>query len=345
LPPTNGSAGRAGLRRRHVSTGKLEAIETATGARMSSDLKSARETMSPDALRERKYVVITPARNEAAYIESTLRSVIHQTIMPAQWVIVDDGSADQTGIILDRYADNFPWISILHREDRGFCDEYVGTIATILAGYPSVVVPDWEFLAFLDADIELAPTYFERCLAEFRGDLRLGIGGGELLELSNGVWKVRRQPKGHVRGATKIYRRACWDAIDLKPIPGYDTYDEIKAHYLGWDTRSFPTIQAHHLRPLGAAWGSWRDAVKNGHMDYFLGYHPVFMAAKCLRRLLVQPYLIDSLGHLWGYLRAHLKGRPRIADPVVIAFLRKQQLRKLLFLGTFARWVSDICRV
>jgi biofilm PGA synthesis N-glycosyltransferase PgaC len=280
------------------------------------------------------YVIITPARNEAAIIERTLRSVIHQTIRPAQWVIVDDGSTDQTGVILDRYATEFPWISVLHRQDRGFCDEYVGTIATILAGYPSVVVPDWEFLGFLDADIEFAPAYFERCLAEFRSDPQLGIGGGELSELSSGVWKVQHGPRGHVRGATKIYRRTCWDAIGLKPISGYDTYDEIKAHYLGWYTRSFPDIQALHLRPAGAAWGSWRDAVKNGHMDYFLGYHPLFMVAKCLRRLAARPFFINSLGHFWGYLRGYLKRRPQVADPMVIAFLRKQQLRRLLFLKT-----------
>ncbi len=283
------------------------------------------------------YVLITPARNEAAIIERTLQSVIHQTIRPAQWVIVDDGSVDQTGAILDRYASDFPWISVLHRRDRGFCDEYVGTIETILAGYGSITTADWEFMGFLDADIELAPTYFERCLGEFHADPRLGIGGGELSEFSGGVWKVQRGPQDHVRGATKIYRRKCWDAIGLKPISGYDTYDEIKAHYLGWHTRSFPTIQAIHLRPVGASWGSWRDAVKNGHMDYFLGYHPLFMVAKCLRRLVAKPYLINSLGHVWGYLRGYVQRRPRVADPMVIAFLRKQQLRRLLFLSTQPR--------
>jgi glycosyltransferase involved in cell wall biosynthesis len=284
-----------------------------------------------------RYVIITPARDEEKHLEETIRSVIAQTVRPAQWVIVDDGSTDGTAAILDRYAAQFPWISVLHRRDRGFCDEYVGTIETVMAGYRSLSATNWDFLGFLDADIELEPDYFQRCFREFIKDPRLGIGGGVLCELRGGVPKVQPAPADHVRGATKIYRRACWEGIGLTPIPGYDTYDEIKAHYLGWHTHSFPNIQARHLRPPGASWGSWRDAVKNGHMDYFLGYHPLFMLLKCLRRVVVRPYVLGSVGHLWGYSRGYLERRPQVADRAAIAYLRKQQLRRLLFLETFPR--------
>jgi len=284
-----------------------------------------------------RYVIITPARDEEKHLEETIRSVIAQTVRPAQWVIVDDGSTDGTAAILDRYAAEFPWISVLHRRDRGFCDEYVGTIEAIMAGYHSLPATHWEFLAFLDADIKLDADYFERCFGEFRQDPKLGIGGGVLCELSHGVAEVQHAPSYHVRGATKIYRRECWDAIGLTAMPGYDTYDEIKAHYLGWRTRSFLNIQAFHLRPLGASWGSWREGVKNGHMDYFLGYHPLFMLLKCLRRVVVRPYVLGSAGHLWGYLRGYLKRRPQVADPAAINYLRKQQLRRLLFLETSLR--------
>jgi len=297
--------------------------------------KSKKKATEPAVLQETNYVVLTPARNEAQNIEKTIRSVISQTVRPAQWVIVDDGSTDQTGEIIDRYSRDLPWISPVHRQDRGFCDEYVGTIETIMAGYPSLCVKNWEFLAFLDADLELAHDYFERCFGEFRNDPKLGIGGGVLCELENGAPKVQQAPPYHVRGATKIYRRQCWDGIRLSAIPGYDTYDEIKAHYLGWDTRSFPNISALHLRPCGAGWGSWRDAVKNGHMDYFLGYHPLFMFLKCLRRLIRRPYITGGVGHLWGYLRGYIKKRPQVADPAVVTYLRSQQIRRLLLRDTF----------
>jgi len=304
---------------------------------MASNTKAPQQAKLPDPAQGTAYVILTPARNEDQIIEKTLRSVINQTIRPAQWIIVDDGSTDETSAILDRFSSEFPWISALHRKDRGFCDEYVGTIETIMAGYPSLSVTNWEFLAFLDADIELGHDYFERCFEEFRNDPKLGIGGGVLYELENGVPKVQQEPSYHVRGATKIYRRECWDAIGLTAIPGYDTYDEIKANYLGWHTRSFPNIRAFHLRPLGASWGSWRDAVKNGHMDYFLGYHPLFMLLKCLRRVVARPYVLNSVGHLWGYLRDYLQGRPQVPDRAVTTYLRKHQFRMLLFRETFLR--------
>lgn len=291
--------------------------------------------MSPDnSLKRPKYVILTPARNESRVIEKTLRSVIHQTVTPAQWVIADDGSTDQTPAILDRYAADFSWISVLHRRDRGTRDEYVGAIGAILAGYELLSVPDWEFLVLLDADIELEPDYFDKCFLEFRRDEQLGIGGGELSEFSGGTWRVQHGPPDHVRGATKIYRRECWDAVGLRAIPAHDTYDEIKAQYLGWHTRCFPHIRVRHLRPVGTSWGAWRDAVKNGHTDYFLGYHPVFMLLKCLRRVIARPYFLNAVGHLWGYLRGYLYRRPQVDDLPVIMYLRKQQLRKLLFLAS-----------
>lgn len=287
---------------------------------------------TPKHPEQTRYVVITPARDEGQIIERTLRAVIGQTVKPAQWIIVDDGSIDSTAAILDRYAAQYPWISVIHRPNRGFCDEYVGTIETVMAGYGSLSATDWDFLAFLDADIELEPDYFQRCFREFSNDLRLGIGGGVLCELRDGVPNVQPAPADHVRGATKIYRRECWKAIGLTPIPGYDTYDEIKAHYLGWHTRSFPNVQALHLRPAGAAWGSWRDAVKNGHMDYFLGYHPLFMLLKCFKRLFKRPYLTNGLGHLWGYVGGYAHHRPQVEDKSAIHYVRQQQLRRLLLL-------------
>ena len=59
------------------------------------------------------YVLITPARNEAAFIEKTIESVIHQTVLPAKWVIVDDGSTDNTAAIVSRYLERYPWIELV----------------------------------------------------------------------------------------------------------------------------------------------------------------------------------------------------------------------------------------
>ena len=67
-----------------------------------------------------KYVIITPVRDEEKFVEATIESVRRQTILPAEWVIVNDGSTDGTGELLDRAAARVPWIRVIHRANRGF---------------------------------------------------------------------------------------------------------------------------------------------------------------------------------------------------------------------------------
>lgn len=147
----------------------------------------------------------------------------------------------------------------------------------------------------------------------------------------NGQECLERCPDFHVRGATKIYRRACWQAIGgLLSALGWDALDEVKAQMLGWTTRSFADLRIIHHRYTGSADGSWKTYKKNGTANYFSGYHPVFMLAKCAWRLVQKPYVVASAGLLCGYLAAYLRRIPRVNDPQLIAYLRRQQLGRLL---------------
>ena len=275
--------------------------------------------------------MITPARDEAQHIAEIITSVAQQTARPAEWVIVDDGSTDGTGEIIDRFAAHHSWITALHRPNRGMRENNVGAIEAFFDGYRVLKFADWEFLVNLDADLSLGNDYFERCLHEFRKDPELGIGGGMLYHLEGGVLIPETGPLFHVRGATKIYRRACWDAMGgLTMGPGWDTIDEIKANMLGWQTRNFPNVKALHRRPTGAAEGSWRDAVKNGRAEYFSGYHTFFMLIKCLKRVIERPYIIGAAGLFYGFASACLKRSPRVDDRALIDYVRKQQMRRLL---------------
>lgn len=278
-----------------------------------------------------RYVLITPARDEAAHLEGTIRSVATQTILPTQWVIVNDGSKDSTGEIIDRAAAQYPWITAVHRGDRGFRQAGGGVVATFNEGYQRLVAADWDLVGKLDADLTFAPDYFERALAEFECDPQLGIGGGAIYhEAANGELVIERNPIFHVRGATKLYRRECWEALGgLMQAPGWDTIDEVKANMLGWATRSFPELRVTHGRFTGAAEGAWRDSVKNGRANYVTGYHPLFMLAKCLGRLLKRPYVVGSLGLMWGFLSSYWKRSPRIEDARLLRYTRDQQLRRL----------------
>jgi glycosyltransferase involved in cell wall biosynthesis len=280
-----------------------------------------------------RYVLISPVRDEAQYIVTTLESVIRQTVRPAEWIIVDDGSCDETGRIIDEYAKRYTWIVALHRKDRGRRMAGSGVMEAFYDGYELVRCRDWQFLGKLDGDVGLDSAYFEKCFQRFAEDSKLGICGGVMYCQENGHWKPDRHPISHVRGAIKLYRRDCWTEIGgLIRSAGWDTVDELHANMMGWHTRSFADMKVTHHRPNGAAVGAWSDNVKNGRADYVSGYHPLFMVFKCCKRLFQKPYLFKSFAHAYGYLSGYAKKTPRIGDKKLIRYIRTQQIRRLLFL-------------
>jgi poly-beta-1,6-N-acetyl-D-glucosamine synthase len=285
-----------------------------------------------------RYVVITPVRDEEKFIECTLKCLIGQSILPAEWVIVDDGSSDGTGAILNRYAARYPWIRVIHRPNRGFRKSGGGVMEAFLDGYNSLQCDGWDFIVKLDGDLSFAPEYFEKCFEYFRRDPDLGIGGGQIFHDISGSLKLEKAPQFHVRGATKIYRSACWKMIGgLWPATGWDTIDEVKANMLGWKTYSFSDLHLHHHRVTGTADGLVRDRMKHGQICYVSGYHPLFVLASCLYRVAQKPYLIGSMAVLYGYLKANLTHPPRVEDPSYVTYIRAQQVRRLFGMQTIWR--------
>ncbi|HEV2116432.1 MAG TPA: glycosyltransferase family A protein [Terriglobales bacterium] len=283
------------------------------------------------------YVVITPVRDEETWLNFTMESMVAQTLRPAEWIIVDDGSSDGTAAIIQEYAGRYRWIRGLTRPDRGRRLPGAGVVEAFYEGYRSLSCPDWEFLVKLDADLSFAPDFFQLTLAHFSAQPRLGIGGACLYQVADGMPELEEGPRFHVRGATKIYRRECWEAIGgLMVAPGWDVMDEIRANMLGWTTESFDDVSALHHRPTGGA-GYWRDMVKRGRGCYVAGYHPLYVAARCLRRLGSRPYLLGSVGMGAGFISAYLgrSGAPR--DPNLVRYVHQQQWRRLLGLDTMWR--------
>ncbi len=280
-----------------------------------------------------KYVIVSPVRDEERYITRTLQSVIGQTIRPAEWIIIDDGSHDQTGALIDEHANQYPWIVALHRADRGRRLAGTGVMEAFYSGYERLQCQNWDFIVKLDGDVSLEPDYFEKCFERFADDSKLGICGGVIYSQSNGKWKMEPQPMSHVRGAFKLYRRSCWVGIGgLIKSTGWDTVDELHAHMLGWRTRSFPDLKVMQHRPTGAAAGAWRDNVKNGRADYVSGYHPLFLALKCVKRSFQEPYVLKSFAHAYGYFSGYATGAPRIRNKELIHYVRTQQMKRLLLL-------------
>ena len=282
-----------------------------------------------------KYVVVTPVRDEETYLHKTIESMIHQTVLPVEWIIVNDGSTDGTAEVIEKYSSQYSWICSVHRKDRGFRKTGGGIIEAFYAGFNVLSCHDWDFMCKLDGDLSFEPDYFEKCLEHFQRDQKLGIGGGFLYYLNNGERVLEKCPLFHVRGGVKIYRRACWDHLGgLWVGPSSDTVDEVKAQMLGWSTRSFPELLVHHHRPTGTSYGLWGAMAKNGRGDYVCGYHPLFEIVKCLFRLVQKPYIIGSLALFYGFVTGYLKRVPRVDDPEMIRFLRQQQMNRLLGRGT-----------
>lgn len=279
------------------------------------------------------YVVITPARNEADHIGKTIASMTHQTILPREWVIVDDGSRDQTPQIIDSAAQKHPWVRIVHRQDRGFRKSGGGVIEAFYDGYAALGPARWDFLVKLDGDLSFNPDYFENCFAEFARAPKLGIAGGTVCSLTKGRLQVDSlgDPPFHVRGATKIYRHPCWQKISpLVKAPGWDTIDEVKANMHGWTTRTFSDIKLIQHKPTGEADGSWHNWIKNGQANYVTGYHPIFMLLKCLKRSFGNPPFLACTALWVGFCSGYLQRIPKVQDDKMIRYLRQQQVRHLL---------------
>ena len=288
-------------------------------------------TSSGPAVLGRKYVIVTPVRDEEKFVEQTIRSVTSQTVTPAEWVIVDDGSTDATGQIVDQYATKVPWVRAIHRRNRGFRKSGGGVIEAFYEGYNSLKCRDWDFVVKLDGDLTFDNDYFERSFDQFEKEPQLGIAGGIISSSRNGTIQPEHGPHFHVRGATKIYRRRCWDAIEgLHVAPGWDTIDEVKANMLGWKTQTFPELHLLQHRPTGKAEGWRRDRVKNGRAYYTAGYHPLFFAAKFLYRLTKKPYLFGSLAMCYGYLSGYWGAAARVTDQELVRYLRREQMNRLL---------------
>ena len=274
--------------------------------------------------------MVTPVRDEEEHLRSTIESMIHQTLVPQEWVIVNDGSKDGTGKIIDDYSRQYPWIKAVHRQDRGFRKAGGGVVDAFNDGYRELTCRDWDFMAKFDGDLTFDPDYFEKSFDEFTRDEKLGVGGGVICYVENGTKRFERAPAFHVRGATKIYRKACWEGIGgFLAAPGWDTMDEVKANSLGWATRSFPHLHLIHQRDTGSADGVWPTLVKYGRANYICGYHPLFMLCKCVVRSLRRPYVIGSIGLMYGFVSGYMTRAPQADDRAAIEYLRRQQMRRL----------------
>ena len=279
-----------------------------------------------------RYVLITPARNEEALIEKVLESVVHQTVVPLKWVIVDDGSTDRTADIVGFYLSRYPWIDILRmppRRERTFAAK----VHAFNAGYDTVRGLQYEVIGNLDADVSFENDYLEFLLGKFSADPALGVAGTVFKE--EGYSSERHSFEGHthVAGGCQLFRRQCFEEVSgfvPNKAGGVDWMAVTTARMMRWKTRSFREKSFFHHRHLGTAERSILFSLFSyGEKDYYLGGHPVWELFRVSYRLAQQPYILGGLALGIGYCSAFLRRTPRPVSRELMAFHRKEQLAKL----------------
>ena len=277
-----------------------------------------------------RYVLITPARNEAQFIELTLQSMVAQTMLPLKWVIVSDGSTDGTDEIVRRYSSQHPWIELLRmpeREERNFA----GKVYAFNAGYEKVKDLPYHAIGSMDADITFDEGYFSFLLEKLEQNAELGLVGTPFKDDS--MYDYRFVSIEHVSGCCQLFRRECFEAIGgYVPVRsgGIDHIAVLSARQKGWRTRTFTEkICLHHRKMDGARHSGYRERLHRGRMDYILGSHPAWELFRSVYQMTRPPYVIGGGLILVGYCWNLLCRTTRTMPEELIALRRRDQMRRL----------------
>lgn len=279
----------------------------------------------------RRYLLVSPCRDEAQYLRRTLDSVAAQSVQPAAWVVVDDGSTDDTPAILEAYARRLPYLHVVRRTDRGRRQVGPGVIEAFYAGLATVRIEEFDYICKLDMDLALPAQYFQLLMERMEADPRVGTTSGK-------PWFVHPRTGALVPeicgdemsvGMTKFYRLECFRQIGgfVRQVM-WDGIDCHRARMLGWIAESIDSqpLRFIHLRPQGASQnGIWTGRVRKGFGQYFMGTSPLYQVAVAIYHLPAYPMLVGSVAMLCGYFRSWLMGVPRYDDPEFRRFLRSYQ--------------------
>lgn len=283
------------------------------------------------------YVVVTPARDEAEFIESTIQSMVAQTVRPLKWVIVSDGSTDGTDEIVRKYASTHEWIELLcmpERKERHFA----GKVYAFNAGLARVIDLPYEVIVSLDGDIAFDPDYFAFLLTKLAEDTKLGLVGTLHRDPTMELYDFRFVAIEDVSGACQAFRRECFESVGgYTPLKGgaIDTIAVLTARMKGWETRTFTEkVSKHHRKQGTAQYSPLRSRFNTGAKDYSLGNHPVWELFRIAYQMTKKPFVLRGLalgaGFFWQLLR-------RVKRPVsceLVAFRRREQLQRLTRLFT-----------
>jgi biofilm PGA synthesis N-glycosyltransferase PgaC len=281
-----------------------------------------------------RYLVVSPCRNEAEFMRQTLDTVVGQTIRPTKWIIVDDGSTDETPEILSEYADRHDWIQVVKRKDRGHRAVGPGVVDAFYTGLEAANLDDFDFLCKLDLDLRLPSRYFQILLERMDENPRIATCSGKSYVEQGGRLVFERHSDDTSLGMTKFYRVSCFKEIGgfVREVM-WDGIDCHRCRMKGWIACSWdePELRFVHLRPMGSSQQNILvGRMRHGFGQYFMGVSFTYMLANAINRINDRPIILGSIAMLWGWLLSALRGRPRYDDLEFRRFLRRYQWRVLL---------------
>lgn len=290
-----------------------------------TDGSVSRRSSMPETARGRSgysYCAITPVRNEVRNLERLAEAMEAQSLPPAVWVIVDDGSDDGTVDLARALAQRRAWIRVTTVAGEVKATRGAPIVRAFQAGLacleeqPAVIVK-------LDADVSFGPDYFEKLVGRFEEDSTLGIASGLCYEWDRGAWRPRYATRSQVRGATRAYRRECLEAVSpLEERMGWDSIDQLIALTKGWRTASFPDLPFRHYRVPGQRDGAFRGWKAQGEVAHYLGYRPAYLLVRTIFRAVSDP---AASMMMVGYAGAALRRSRRHPDAELRQLLRRQQ--------------------
>jgi biofilm PGA synthesis N-glycosyltransferase PgaC len=275
-----------------------------------------------------QYALITPARDEASNLRRLIPCLLEQAVQPSMWVVVDNGSSDDTGRLIRDLAEERSWVRLIEVEGSKAAEPGQPIVRAFHAGLAELPGPV-DVVVKLDADVSMEPSYFERLLAVFEADPSLGIASGSCFEQVDGRWVETHVTEAAVRGATRAYRWACLQGVlPLEERVGWDGIDELKANVQGWRTAIVHDLPFRHHRPVGARDGAATTRwVRQGRASHYMGYRLPYIVLRTMHRARRDR---AAVAMLWGYLGALIRREPRYGDEAVRNHLRERQsLRKL----------------
>jgi poly-beta-1,6-N-acetyl-D-glucosamine synthase len=299
---------------------------TSTGVTASGATVEGSENTIPS------YALMTAAYNEAAHIEKTIQSVLAQTVRPRRWVIVSDGSTDETDQIILSYAQQHDFIRFM-RMSRPPGHSFRTKVVALQAGQKHLFEISFGFIGNLDADITIEPTYFEDLIERFSQNPKLGLAGGFVCEEIHHEFKGRTTNRTHsVAHAAQLARRECYEAIggyQVLEYGGEDWHAQVSANLKGWETEAFPDLPIYHHRTTGAGTNLLSSSFRLGKLDYSFGSDPLFEVIKCVLRIPAKPFVLGALLRFLGFAWLSFRRERRPVSQEFMSFLRSQQRARI----------------